>query len=262
MLEGEAIAQLITPTLGELGWDVDDRRQIQRPFKVGMGLVDFCLNPEGDLPVLLEAKRPSENLSNHERQVALYGFEAGTPIAVLTSGVCWRFYLPMEPVPWKERRFASVDVVRDELQEFLERDRYLKGTMLEDAKRALAEEKKRRGQRRESVRQPRQRPSARPSQATSRSRSHVHRADGGKTKTEMVYEALCSGWITGPELTELTGQVGGWPKWVQKLYVDSNRYGELVLLWKRGVRPSPLRLATVKEGEKFLRESGVSIYPD
>lgn len=111
--EEDAVHFLILPVLTCLGWRVDEPSEVCRPFKVGSGLVDFRLQIKESTAALLEAKRPSERLDVHERQLLLYAFEYATPVAILTNGVRWWFYLPMAAGLWRERRFADLDLSRD-----------------------------------------------------------------------------------------------------------------------------------------------------
>ena len=77
-----------------------------------------------------------------------------------------------------------------------------------------------------------------------------------------VFEALREGWFTGEYLSDLTGQKGGWQRWNQKHYVDSGRYGNIVMLWKKRLQPSPMHLATSEEADDLLSDPEISIYPD
>lgn len=77
-----------------------------------------------------------------------------------------------------------------------------------------------------------------------------------------MYESLRKGWQSGTDLTELTGQGGGWPKYVYGIYVTSGRYGDIMLLTKKYGRRRLMRLTTKKEAERLLKQQGVSKYPD
>ena len=264
--EEEAIQSIILPVLESLGWTIDNPAQVRRAVKLGHHIVDFCLNPSGPFPVVLEAKRPAERLDDHERQLLLYAFEFATPIAILTNGIVWRLYRPTALGWWDDRRFAAIDLRKDDpdvamrkFQRYLARKEYESGRVLQSAEKALLSNKSRRGAvgGLSGI--------CSPKRSISRSQSpNVRRitATGSTTKTQLVFDELRARWITGPELTDLTGQKGGWPKWVHKLYVDSGKYGRLVLLWKKNDRPSHLRLATPEQAALLRREPSVSVYPD
>jgi len=62
----------------------------------------------------IEVKRPTENLEQHQEQLLNYSFREGVKLAVLTNGMTWWFYLPLQEGSWEQRRFFAAD--------FLEQD--------------------------------------------------------------------------------------------------------------------------------------------
>jgi predicted type IV restriction endonuclease len=71
----QAICQgVILPILGKLGWDRDNIREVIPEFSVGNGRVDYCLKIADKKHVFIEAKRPADDLQNHQEQLRQYAF--------------------------------------------------------------------------------------------------------------------------------------------------------------------------------------------
>jgi predicted type IV restriction endonuclease len=64
--------QLIDPLLIQLGWKIDGSNEVLRSVSLGFGRIDYVLLPSQRHPILLEAKKLSEDLKTHERQLLLY----------------------------------------------------------------------------------------------------------------------------------------------------------------------------------------------
>jgi len=295
--ERDAINRYVVPLLKALGWDTDDGAQVEREFQIGMGRVDFLLKGPGARAMPVEAKRPSQNLRDHERQILLYAFEEGMAFAALTNAHQWWLYRAMAAGNWKARKFCEVDLFnRDvlgsvaKLEQFLCRDNFCSKTVDSESLEALRQWRRgnpapievaseqrtsvsvrrapvrkktrlsdgKRRKRRTRVNAP---VSAQLAPATSGDGQYPNPHAHG-TKMRQVFEALRESWVTGDYLTDLTGQKGGWQKYVHKHYVDSGRYGQIALLWKRGERPSPMHLATAREADDLLSDPEITIYPD
>ena len=101
---------VILPVLNALGWNPFNTSEVRPEFPVQGGNVDYSLRLYGTNKVFLEAKRPSEDLSKHQVQLLNYSFADGVPLAILTNGLDWWFYLPLRVGSWEERRFCSIDL--------------------------------------------------------------------------------------------------------------------------------------------------------
>lgn len=112
---------IILPILQALGWDTTNPTEVRCEQKVGSLAVDYALQHADKNWVFLEVKRPVENLDKHEDQILNYSLEEGVPLAVLTNGIEWRFYLPMKPgVPKKERRFLTFNLFKEDKERVTE----------------------------------------------------------------------------------------------------------------------------------------------
>ena len=101
---------VILPVLQALGWNPFDIEEVKPEHSVGGGNVDYSLRLDGDDRVFVEVKRPRENLKVHQEQLLRYAFAQGVPIAVLTNGLDWWFYLPSGGGTWEERRFSVIEL--------------------------------------------------------------------------------------------------------------------------------------------------------
>ena len=109
---GEAAVKqvVILRLLDALGWNHFNPEEVTPEYPVQSGNVDYSLRLQGANKVFLEAKRPSEDLSKHQVQLLNYSFADGVPLAILTNGLDWWFYLPLRVGSWEERRFCNIDL--------------------------------------------------------------------------------------------------------------------------------------------------------
>ena len=79
-------------------------------------------------------------MSGHQGQLLNYSFKHGVRLAVLTNGLTWWLYLPLREGDWEERRFYSIDILKQEASEiasrlidFLSRENVRSGAAVEIA---------------------------------------------------------------------------------------------------------------------------------
>ena len=137
---------VILPILNTLGWDPFNIDEVNPEYSVGGGNVDYSLRLNGYNRVFLEAKRPSQDLEVHQEQLLNYAFKHGVPLAVLTNGLTWWLYLPLQAGNWEERRFSVIDLrnqdvsrTADELIDLLSKENVRSGYAVEYAKSLLYE---------------------------------------------------------------------------------------------------------------------------
>ncbi|MDE0426060.1 MAG: type I restriction enzyme HsdR N-terminal domain-containing protein [Candidatus Poribacteria bacterium] len=103
---------IILPILRALGWDDTNlaSMEVLPEYRVGNGNVDYALKI-GQRPVLfIECKKWNEPLERHEDQIVNYASNSNVPIAALTNGKIWRFYLSgKKGVPVRSRIFCDID---------------------------------------------------------------------------------------------------------------------------------------------------------
>ncbi|MCY3868580.1 MAG: type I restriction enzyme HsdR N-terminal domain-containing protein [Gemmatimonadetes bacterium] len=149
--EAQAREWIILPILDLLGWG---RREIIPEYKVVPGKidsdkVDYALQINGDDKVFIEAKRPQENLENHQEQLLGYSFKKGIKLAILTNGIEWWFYLPLKEGDWDDRKFYTFDILEQEIEDiidkfgrFLSRENVVSGEAVQQAESILKNRQK------------------------------------------------------------------------------------------------------------------------
>ena len=116
----------ILPILQELGWPVFDTTVVHPQYPVETRKIDYALcRANGQLVVFIEVKRVGVAASG-ERQLFEYAFHRGVPLAVLTDGQEWNFYLPAGEGDYQDRRVYKLDLLERDLSECCYRlSRYL-----------------------------------------------------------------------------------------------------------------------------------------
>ena len=143
--EARARAEAIDPILERLGWDRFSE-DFKREFSVSSGRVDYALFVRGKPEAFIEAKRPSEDLDPHQRQLLTYSALHGVRLAALTNGLSWWLYLPLQVGNFEARRFCQLHIcnqdvseVCDLLIEFLSRENVYSGVAVENAEARLTQ---------------------------------------------------------------------------------------------------------------------------
>jgi len=122
-----AVSQgIILPTLHELGWPVFDTFIVIPEFSVEGRRVDYALcHPASRPSVFIEVKKVGLS-EGADRQLFEYAFHLGVPMAILTDGQEWSFYLPGEQGRYDERRVYKLDLLERDIEEAENRlERYL-----------------------------------------------------------------------------------------------------------------------------------------
>ena len=139
----------VLPILRRLGWNDEDLSEVAPEFSVEDGRVDYCLKLSWKNAVFIEVKRTGESLDSHQKQLLNYAFVGGVEQAVLTDGLVWWFYLPLNQGSWEQRRFFTIDLKRQgpdaaasNFRRYLGRDAVSAGSAHSDAEAVLRDEKR------------------------------------------------------------------------------------------------------------------------
>ncbi len=139
--EAKVRQAVIERLLRLLGWNTDDVDEVDPEYSVGGGSVDYALRLNGNSEVFIEAKRAKEDLGEHQEQLVIYTAKHGVPLAVLTNGLTWQFFLPLQKGPWEQRQFCDVGLKDPEISarllEFLSRENVLSGAAVKSAEGRL-----------------------------------------------------------------------------------------------------------------------------
>ena len=132
---------VVLPVLQALNWPIFETSVVKPEHSVKPGNVDFALcDTRGRPKILLEVKRIGR-ADTGDRQLFEYVFHEGVPMAVLTDGQEWSFYLPGEEGPYEERRVYKLDLLErspaestERLHSYLEYQRVISGEALATAR--------------------------------------------------------------------------------------------------------------------------------
>lgn len=117
---------IILRLLQALEWPTFDTQVVWPEYSVSGRRVDFALcHPKNKPIVFIEVKQVGQN-EGAERQLFEYAFHIGVPMAILTDGQEWHFFLPAEQGLYQERRVYKLDILERSAAESVERlARYL-----------------------------------------------------------------------------------------------------------------------------------------
>ena len=112
---------IILPVLGFLGWCTYDVDEVVPEYTVENRRIDYSLRINNSNEFFIEAKGASEDLEKHEEQLLDYSFRQGVQLATLTNGITWWFYLPMKKGDWKTRKFYTIDILKQEPEDVVDK---------------------------------------------------------------------------------------------------------------------------------------------
>ncbi len=111
---------IVLPVLRHLGWPTDNPLYVCPEYPLEGRKVDYGLKisegKEEGLRCIIEVKAVG-NIIDADRQLFEYAFHAGTPLAVLTDGRLWRFYLALAAGKYKERLVRTLDFEEHSIEE-------------------------------------------------------------------------------------------------------------------------------------------------
>ena len=119
--EAQAKRSVIERILEFLGWDMYNYNEVKLEYGVETLWVDYALLINGENKVFIEAKRPSEKLEAHQKQLLDYSFGEGVASAILTNGIAWWFYLPLKEGAWNDRKFYTIDIIEQEIEDIVDK---------------------------------------------------------------------------------------------------------------------------------------------
>ena len=117
---------IVLRLLNSLGWPAYDTDAVWPEYSLSGRRVDYALcHPVGKPIAFIEVKQIGQS-DGAERQLFEYALHDGVPMAILTDGREWNFFLPGEQGDYGERRVYKLDIVDRDVSECVERlERYL-----------------------------------------------------------------------------------------------------------------------------------------
>jgi len=126
--------------LSLLGWDTFNIDEVTPEYSVAGKRVDYSLKISNLNKVFIEVKRIGIELENHQEQLLNYSFQQGVKLAILTNGVTWWFYLPLNEGSWEQRKFYTIDILQQDSEDiaskfndFLSKDNINSGKAIQNA---------------------------------------------------------------------------------------------------------------------------------
>ena len=121
---------VVLPILRALGWDDTDLASmaVLPEYQIESRKADYALyvKPIESPIVLIECKRWNEPITRHEEQICFYAYSGDIPLAIITNGRHWRFYLPhWRASSLSDRIFCETDIAVDMDSAISDLERYL-----------------------------------------------------------------------------------------------------------------------------------------
>lgn len=122
-----AVSQgVILRLLNTLGWPIFDSARVSPEYTIGTRRVDFALCHPAGKPIILIESKDVGSAYGAEKQLFEYAFHQGIPMAILTDGQEWSFFLPGEQGTYHERCVYKLDLIARTTEECCRVfDRYL-----------------------------------------------------------------------------------------------------------------------------------------
>ncbi|OAN59504.1 hypothetical protein [Magnetospirillum moscoviense] len=118
---------IILRILNALSWPTYDTRVVCPEYSLSGRRVDYALCHPANKPIAFVEVKQIGQSDGAERQLFEYAFHAGVPMAILTDGQEWNFFLPAEQGDYGERRVYKLDIVERDVDECVSRlERYLR----------------------------------------------------------------------------------------------------------------------------------------
>lgn len=117
---------IVLRLLQALAWSIYDPQVVCPEYKLQGRRVDYALCHPTSKPIaFIEVKQIGQS-EGAEKQLFEYAFHVGIPLAILTDGQEWNFFLPAEQGSYDERRVYKLDIMQRDLSECAARlTRYL-----------------------------------------------------------------------------------------------------------------------------------------
>jgi hypothetical protein len=124
--EADVSLGIVIRLLQSLGWPTYDTQVVCPEFSLKGRRVDFALCHPARKPVaFIEVKNLGQG-DGAEQQLFEYAYIEGIPMAILTDGQEWHFFLPGEQGDYADRRVYKLDVLEREISDIVTKfERYL-----------------------------------------------------------------------------------------------------------------------------------------
>lgn len=116
-----AVSQgIIQRILVSLSWPIYNTNVVVPEYSIGSKRVDFALcHPPSKPVIFIEIKQVGQSIGA-EKQLFEYAFYQGIPLAILTDGQEWQFFLPAEQGEFSDRRVYKLDFLERSIKDIVE----------------------------------------------------------------------------------------------------------------------------------------------
>lgn len=135
---------IVIRLLTALSWPSYNTQIVCPEYPLEGKRVDYALCHPAGKPIAFIEVKPIGQSEGAERQLFEYAFHNGVPLAILTDGREWNFFLPAEQGDYGERRVYKLDIVERDIAEcafrlsrYLEYDAIASGAAIEAAREDL-----------------------------------------------------------------------------------------------------------------------------
>jgi len=105
--------------LSVLDWDIFNVDEVSPDFSVNSFSVSYALRIKNSSKVFIEVKRIHEKLDNHQKSLLSFASREGVNVAILTNGIIWWFYLTAATESSQEKWFYSIDLLKQNADDFV-----------------------------------------------------------------------------------------------------------------------------------------------
>lgn len=131
---------IVIRLLSLLGWDIFNVEEVKPDHSVKSSLIDFALRSSNIDMVYLGVEKVGSDLKRCQKDLLGSALNEGVKLAVLTDGVIWWFYLSFSEGAFEQKRFFSLDLLKQppkdsaaRIIELLEKENVSKGKALKVA---------------------------------------------------------------------------------------------------------------------------------
>jgi hypothetical protein len=108
---------IVIPILQNIGWDIADPQTVYPEYPIEGRRIDYALcHPRNNPAVFIEVKQVGLTRGG-DKQLFEYSFHKGIPLAILTDGQVWHFYLPGGRGNYDERCFLTLNLLSQETEQ-------------------------------------------------------------------------------------------------------------------------------------------------
>ncbi|MCU0596472.1 MAG: restriction endonuclease subunit R, partial [Desulfobacterota bacterium] len=108
---------VVLKILSLLDWDPFDVDEVQPEYDVQGTRVDFCLRKEKTNKIFILVKKNEKEFPQHQEKMLSLSAQGKVPIAILTSGLTWWFFLPLVQGSAEEKKFLTIEMGSQKAEE-------------------------------------------------------------------------------------------------------------------------------------------------